>query len=311
MSPEEITQMLVAAGATKIINRGRNIHACCPFHDEQNPSFGISVEEPHFFGCFGCGQKGTAMTILISKLGMSVRAATKFLKLREKAEANLPSLKKIAYAVRDLPEETLYPYWLHSKARRYLYSRGIKLRTMIQAKLLYAPEFNRVLFPWRWQGKLHTVTGRTLSRKTKAEAKTIPLFETKKSSTLYLPTGCITKGPFALVEGEIDALAVFQNALKNVGALGHGAFARKQIAQIAESPCSEVILFFDNDPTGLRLTAEAIRLLGASKTVSLAVYPKTKFSAKSDPASLSSEALRVAIKYRKRRIQWDLETLTL
>lgn len=309
MSPEDLIKVLEDAGASRITNRGRNIHACCPFHEERNPSFGISVEEPHLYGCFGCGVRGTVLNILTQKLGYTFQKASQFLKLRQAADKNIAPLKDAKRAQKHILEEVLYPYWLHVKARKYLYSRGIRLRTMIEAGLKYAPEFNRVIFPWRFEGKLHTVTGRTLDKRSKLEAKTIPLFESKKSTTLYIPQGRIDSRPFVLVEGEIDALAVYQAATTNVGGLGHGAFARKQIEQIANADCKEVVLFFDNDKTGMRLAAEAVKFLGSSKSLSMAVYPRNRFSAKSDPAALSPKQIRQAISLRKQRIQWALEPL--
>lgn len=39
---------------------GRELRACCPFHDERTPSFYVSPQK-QFFHCFGCGASGNAV----------------------------------------------------------------------------------------------------------------------------------------------------------------------------------------------------------------------------------------------------------
>lgn len=43
---------------------GREHQACCPFHDENTPSFTVSPAK-QFYHCFGCGAHGTAITFLM------------------------------------------------------------------------------------------------------------------------------------------------------------------------------------------------------------------------------------------------------
>lgn len=43
---------------------GRDLHACCPFHDERTPSFTVSPAK-QFYHCFGCGAHGTAIGFLM------------------------------------------------------------------------------------------------------------------------------------------------------------------------------------------------------------------------------------------------------
>ncbi len=44
---------------------GRNMQACCPFHNEKTPSFSVSPEK-NFYYCFGCGAKGNAISFLMN-----------------------------------------------------------------------------------------------------------------------------------------------------------------------------------------------------------------------------------------------------
>ena len=55
---------------------GKNYQALCPFHNEKTPSFTVYAECGRF-RCFGCGEKGDAITFLIKKEGLSYPAAVK------------------------------------------------------------------------------------------------------------------------------------------------------------------------------------------------------------------------------------------
>lgn len=55
---------------------GKNYQALCPFHNEKTPSFTVYAECGRF-RCFGCGEKGDAITFLMKKEGLSYPAAVK------------------------------------------------------------------------------------------------------------------------------------------------------------------------------------------------------------------------------------------
>jgi DNA primase len=65
--------------------RGREWVACCPFHAEKNPSFGI-VEEEGFFHCFGCGAHGDVIELHQRLSGLSFADA-----VAELREGNAPA----------------------------------------------------------------------------------------------------------------------------------------------------------------------------------------------------------------------------
>jgi DNA primase len=48
---------------------GREFQACCPFHDENTPSFTVSPQK-QFYHCFGCGEHGSAIGFLMNFEGM-------------------------------------------------------------------------------------------------------------------------------------------------------------------------------------------------------------------------------------------------
>lgn len=53
-------QIVRDLGLRKAKRSGDNIRACCPFHEETNPSFGIHLETG-MYNCFSCGEKGGSL----------------------------------------------------------------------------------------------------------------------------------------------------------------------------------------------------------------------------------------------------------
>lgn len=57
---------------------GKDYSACCPFHNENTPSFTVS-EDKQFFHCFGCGAHGDVLTWLKEYLGLDFMESVKLL----------------------------------------------------------------------------------------------------------------------------------------------------------------------------------------------------------------------------------------
>jgi DNA primase len=60
----------VIAPRVPLKKAGKNLSACCPFHNEKSPSFTVSPEK-QFYHCFGCGAHGTAIGFLMEYDQMS------------------------------------------------------------------------------------------------------------------------------------------------------------------------------------------------------------------------------------------------
>ena len=50
------------------------LKACCPFHDDKNPSLSISISKGAYY-CFACGAKGGAKDWLLNHRGLSEQQA--------------------------------------------------------------------------------------------------------------------------------------------------------------------------------------------------------------------------------------------
>lgn len=57
--------------------RGSNFSAaCCPFHDERNPSFSVNKVSGSFV-CFACGEKGGLAELIVQIEAISLNEAIK------------------------------------------------------------------------------------------------------------------------------------------------------------------------------------------------------------------------------------------
>ena len=58
--------------------KGKDLWACCPFHEEKTPSFSVAPEKG-FYKCFGCGASGDSITFIMEIEGLSYPEAIRHL----------------------------------------------------------------------------------------------------------------------------------------------------------------------------------------------------------------------------------------
>jgi len=136
---------------------GRNYIGLCPFHQEKTPSFTVNREKQMFY-CFGCGEGGNAITLLMKIANMTFPEAIK--SLAEKTGVILPlrSVNKDGSQKDSLREEITglnlkaaqqFSRNLNSSAgkaaREYLQIRGISEEAIKHFRLGFAPDTWRSL----------------------------------------------------------------------------------------------------------------------------------------------------------------------
>lgn len=77
----------VVDSRVKLKKTGKNYSACCPFHNENTPSFTVSPDK-QFYYCFGCGASGTALKFVMEFDGLSFPDAVE--KLATQAGMEVP-----------------------------------------------------------------------------------------------------------------------------------------------------------------------------------------------------------------------------
>jgi len=165
--PQFIDDLLTRVDIVDIIDSrvplkkaGRNLQACCPFHNEKTPSFTVSPEK-QFYHCFGCGAHGTAIGFLMEYDQMSFPESIQ--ELAEQVGMTVP----VSQAVSNTPaKQNLYDlldkvsqYYVHQLQTHpqrqvfveYLKARGLSAQTIEQ--------FNIGMAPDGWDNVLRTFGG--------------------------------------------------------------------------------------------------------------------------------------------------------
>lgn len=307
MNVDELENLLShKLGYERVRRSGENITACCPSHNETRPSWGIRTDEPHLHACFACGFKGTLRTLLLHE-GWTITAINNLLgkTSRRATEFTLANNKPLEVA----NEEELWPFVLEADAVRYMRQRGIVYATLQQAKVVYHPLDQRVLFPWYWNKKFYGATGRTIDPTNPAKIQAY--FGLSKSKCLYSPVGHLPKkGPVVIVEGEIDALKVTQAGHSAI-ALGHSHLSDAQVGLFESLPVNfEFVLMLDRDDVGQRLSVDAFKALRSRgfknvRTVDWDLLFK-KFYGKIDPGEIAHSAIRSLVRRAKLMTNWSI-----
>jgi DNA primase len=133
----------------KLIRVGREYKACCPFHQENTPSFYVN-DQKGFFHCFGCGAHGDSIGFLMRHDGLRFMEAVKSLADEAGLEVPKPDAateQRHALAQRlHAVNETAAAYFMGQlftprgrAARDYLRDRGLSDEVIARYRLGYAP----------------------------------------------------------------------------------------------------------------------------------------------------------------------------
>ncbi|MCL0094399.1 DNA primase [Dehalococcoidales bacterium] len=127
---------------------GRTLRALCPFHSEKHPSFFVYPEQQSWH-CFGaCNSGGDVFSFIMKKQNIGFGDALRL--LGQKAGITIPSRsepereeKTKLYQVNEAAGQYFHNLLLNSpageKARSYLASRGLSLKTITEFQLGFSP----------------------------------------------------------------------------------------------------------------------------------------------------------------------------
>ena len=150
-----ITLSTLVQRTTKLQRAGREWKACCPFHNENTPSFYVN-DQKGFYHCFGCQAHGGAIDWMMEQRGLEFMDAVK--ELASEAGMDVPapdpqaarqaekraSLHDVMAAAQD---------WFVARlqsdegvgVREYLNRRGLSQRVIEQFGFGYAPDDKQAL----------------------------------------------------------------------------------------------------------------------------------------------------------------------
>ncbi|MEO1045089.1 MAG: DNA primase [Pseudomonadota bacterium] len=145
-----ITLSSLIGRSIKIQRAGREYKACCPFHNENTPSFTIN-DQKGFYHCFGCGAHGDAISWMTEHNGLGFMDAVKELASEAGMSVPAPDPKAAARAEKRTSlidvcaaAQEWFVQRLDSvegaQARAYLEKRGISLETQRTFGFGFAPD---------------------------------------------------------------------------------------------------------------------------------------------------------------------------
>jgi DNA primase len=127
---------------------GKNFKGLCPFHSEKTPSFFVSKER-NLFNCFGCHEKGNAITFIQKYKNLSYPEALKELadkyhiSLEIDGDDDIVDRFQRSYQINEMTSN-FYQLNLTNldkgkKALAYIQNRGLDIHTIQYFELGYAP----------------------------------------------------------------------------------------------------------------------------------------------------------------------------
>lgn len=274
---------------------GNGFIACCPFHNDKNPSFSIASDKP-FWNCFaGCGS-GDWIGYLMRKNGITFKEALTFLAKEAGLDAlsvdtndwqNRVSKALVFEEIQKIISENLFSTY-GQLALTYLHSRGYsdtEIRSSgfgaippltILSEALQRQGFDisvvRDAFKTAGLGTEYTVS--LPYRDTTGNIKGFIVRTTDKDvspkykftagtekDTLFNIHNCRSAKYLVIVEGFIDSAIATSKGMFNVVALGQASLSDHHIRDISRLKHWQVILALDNDEAGRQGTERSIKLL--------------------------------------------------
>ncbi|MFT4811673.1 MAG: DNA primase [Marinoscillum sp.] len=140
----------VVTARIRLKKTGKNYSACCPFHNEKNPSFTVSPDK-QFYYCFGCGATGSAVKFVMEFDGLEFPDAVEKLAgdlnievpregtQQQDREPQYRELHALAQKSADFFELQLRTSKDKDKAINYLKDRGLSGKAAKFFSIGYAP----------------------------------------------------------------------------------------------------------------------------------------------------------------------------
>ena len=284
---------------------GANYKAQCPFHQEKTASLMVSPEK-QIWKCFGCSRGGDhykfimeaehlefgdALRLLAQKAGVTLQSRTRSEYQTQDSKSNLYQINR---ACAKVFQTILLERDAGKSALEYLKKRGIKVETIKQFAIGYAPKnfdlkslllkhgfiasdlakagsperfYDRIMFPiFDVLSNPVGFTGR-VSPPAGGEPKYLNSPETpifNKSRVLYglnlAKAALKEKNYVILVEGQMDVVALHQAGITNAVASSGTAITETQLVTLSKYT-PNFLLAFDNDTAGKATTRKVIEML--------------------------------------------------
>lgn len=246
-----------------------NIMMCCPYHNENKPSFGITTSYPYMFNCFSCGESGKLVSLVSYVYGISYLAAyKKILTQYSEYDLSLFNNAEIEEDAEEVTEEEIFNY--RRKKHSYIENRGISDHTIQKYEIGYDEDNYAITFPVR---DLYNNPSFIIRRSVTSKYYNIPKGSPKKETLYGLNYLYGKTDTVYIAEGPIDVLSCYEAGLPAIGLMGR-TLSKTQLKLLQLAGINRVILFLDNDKWGILGNLDAYKLLSTTPIkVEVAQYP--------------------------------------
>jgi len=247
---ESIVDIIGSYVPLKLVGRERT--ACCPFHDERTPSFKVSTSKK-IYKCFGCGASGDAIEFVQSYLKKTFPEAAEIIANKlsipleyADAVAQPPANSPVIFPTLSPPGKGLLQWFL---------DRGIQQETVqafgIAQTVTWMPKARQEVLAAAYP---YVVDGELRNLKLRAKDKDFMMIKGAPLSLFNLDA-CAGAEDVFLVEGEPDAMILWQVGFRNVVSVPNGASNRQMMNLIAAFAKGRRRFYFagDMDSAGLTL----------------------------------------------------------
>lgn len=254
---DNLEQLLKDVGVKIIYETGSDIICMCPFHDNRDsPAFNISKQGPgYLWKCWNgrCAKQGNLRSLLI-RLGYSVSEVHRKLSGDMNEDEFVKYIKRILQDEEEevnewagVPVEKFIAQDLQAgwPARSYALGRGISLEAFEYFQMGYSTKKNMLIIPMKNErNELVGVIGRSLTHKQYQYSSGSP-----RSEILWNLNKCKEYDEIVLTEGALDAVALWQDGIENVGAVLGSSISIRQW-WLLRTYFDSIVAWFDNDSAG-------------------------------------------------------------
>ncbi len=283
---------------------GSEIFACCPFHNDTQPSWSVNVDTG-VHNCFSCGAGGS-LGSLVKRLGHhdTIWDAEQWLVDRFGVYTSTVLSEPLELDFRDpvavytgIPESHLTQY---AYRHPYLGGRGISESWQQCFDVGYSRTEHAITIPWRFaDGTLATIKKRSVA--TKRFWYDPPVPSGAKGKLVWgidkIVANADSMKCVAITESETDAMYIYQ-CLWDVGcvavAIGGSTPSVDQLALIHRwvPPKTEIIIMTDNDRAGR--SAASTLIVGLAETFTVTAIDWGEFTTFNDINDMPPETLTYA-----------------
>lgn len=263
-------------GVEKLVLSGENLMGCCPFHDDDNPSWGINIKNG-LYQCFSCGETGNIFT-LMKHFGDDVGGEFEGIEIEPPDDNELKKLQKelLELIADDRKKRALFPMpkaigvndlrddspLQKAFLRQVCFKRKMRIKTCLSFGLKVCVKEgkwkNRVLVPIHdVDGNYVFFAGRKLEDNSSRRKWLYPE-GCDRSKHVYNLYRLFPMGMAVVVEGQFDVMKFYQEGIPAVSIMS-AFISDAQIALLAK--VDRVVLLFDGDFAGRTATRKVASVL--------------------------------------------------